>query len=303
MNGIKIASFYSINKMNIILVSVGTFQEYILTNIRQLLRLHHDQSSIYVITDMAFFTHFSEYSGINLIATESLTDTYIDGYNGKAFLDREWFRDGFWRLTSARFFYIRALMERYNLCNVIHLENDVLIYYNCSTLPLSDETKIYMPFDSYRRNIASIVYIPNSIVLGRVLDYYNIQMNDMENFALIRKHSPELIDSLPIFKNVGLLTDEQQYVCRNFEKFNIIFDGAAIGQFLGGIDPRNISGDTTGFINETCVIKYNEYKLYWLTGDDNISRPFIEIEGIKSPIFNLHIHSKNLERFVHLESK
>ena len=299
MNSIKIASFYSSNKMNIVLVSAGTFQEYILTNIKQLLRLQHDSRSIYVITDKAFFVRFSEYSGINLIATESLTDTYIDRYNENAFTDREWFRDGFWRLTSARFFYIRALMQRDNLRNVIHLENDVPIYYNCNTLSgLLDETKMYMPFDAYQRNIASIVYIPNAIILGRVLDHYNIQMNDMENFAIIRQHSPELIDNLPIFKNQASLTDEQQYVCRNFDKFNIIFDGAAIGQYLGGIDPRNMPGDTTGFINETCVIKYNEYKLYWLTGDDKVSRPFIEIDGISVPIFNLHIHSKNLERFV-----
>ena len=68
---------------------------------------------------------------------------------------------------------------------------------------------------------------------------------------------------------------------------------------MGGIDPRNTPGDTTGFINETCVIKYNEYKIYWVTGDDTISRPFIEIDGIEVPIFNLHIHSKNLERFVY----
>jgi len=191
-------------------------------------------------------------------------------------------------------------MEQYNLHNVIHLENDVPIYYNCNILSgLLDETKMYMPFDAYRRNIASIVYIPNTIILERVLDNYNIQMNDMENFAIIRQHSPELIDSFPIFKGIETLTDEQQYVCRNFDKFNIIFDGAAIGQYLGGIDPRNTPGDTTGFINETCVIKYNEYKIYWLTGDDAISRPFIEIYGVELPIFNLHIHSKNLDRFIY----
>ena len=300
MNRIKPISFYYYNKMNIILVSVGTFQEYILVNIKQLLRLHHKPESIYVITDNAFFGSFLEYSGINLISTESLADTYIDGYNQNAFLEHEWFRDGFWRLTSARFFYIRALMDRNNIRNVIHLENDVPIYYNCNTLSgLLDETKMYMPFDSYNRNIASIVYIPDSIILGRVLDQYNIQLNDMENFAIIRKQSPELIDGFPIFKDIESLTDEERYVCRNFDKFNIIFDGAAIGQYLGGIDPRNTPGDTTGFINETCVIKYNEYKIYWVTGDDTISRPFIEIDGIEVPIFNLHIHSKNLERFVY----
>jgi hypothetical protein len=283
--------------MNIVLVSAGNFQEYILLNIHQLLCLGHAPSSIHVITERHFFNQFPR--DITLVDASELSDVYR--YNELVSKDQEGFRNGFWRLTSARFFYIRAYMERTGLQNVVHLENDVPVYYNCNRLlDIVDVTKMYMPFDSYKRNIASIVYIPNVIVLTNVLRHYNFGLNDMENFAIIRQHSPEFLDHFPICTPLESYTDEQRYVCTNFERFRMIFDAAAIGQFLGGVDPRNIPGDTTGFINETCVIKYNEYKILWITGDDSITRPFLHIDevNITIPIFNLHIHSKNLSKFV-----
>jgi len=284
--------------MNIILVSAGNYQEYILTNIQQLIRLKHE--SIYVITNERFFPNFDEYKNkIKLISCESLDDKYE--YEKKTHMDKH-FREGFWTLTSSRFFYIYAFMVKTQLSNVIHLENDVPIYYNCNVLLNKlEQTKMYIPFDSYNRNIASIVYIPNHIVLGYILDKYDFHNTDMENFVLISKQLPHLITHFPICAPNIKFSQEQHYVCKNFDIFNCIFDAAAIGQYLGGVDPRNIDGDTSGFINETCVIKYNNYEITWMvqTADnETFKRPFIMLDGTPIPIFNLHIHSKNLTKFV-----
>lgn len=282
--------------MNIVLVSVGNFQEYILDNIRQLLSLGHDPNIIHVITEPEYFARFPR--DITLVNARELKDTYQ--FNARVSRYQDGFRNGFWRHTSARFFYMHAYMMSSGICDVIHLENDVPVYYNCDILlPLLDKSKLYMPFDSYKRNIASIVYIPNVYLLTRILDIYDIERNDMENFASIREKCPEIIDGLPICIQQDGFNAEQRHVCANFERLNMIFDAAAIGQYLGGVDPRNMSGDTTGFINETCVIKYNVYKIQWIQGDDGITRPFLIVDGNIIPVFNLHIHSKNLSRFTH----
>ena len=85
---------------------------------------------------------------------------------------------------------------------------------------------------------------------------------------------------------------------QNYKNFEIIFDAAAMGQYLGGVDPRNIPGDTTGFINETCIIKYDKYHFKWKE-EDNVRRPFLVTEdGNWVRIFNLHIHCKDLEKFI-----
>jgi hypothetical protein len=182
--------------MNIILTCVGKFQEYILENITQLLSLCH--TSIYVITDKKFFTNFGSLClDIILIDVAELPDTYK--YAAKCPMDKS-FREGFWINTSARFFYIYECMRKYGIRDVVHIENDVVIYYNVDVLePLVDKSRIYMPFDSYSRNIASIVYIPNHQTLAYILDHYDVRRNDMYNFS---KHlSTGRVDTFPIFTN------------------------------------------------------------------------------------------------------
>lgn len=279
--------------MNIVLTCLSNFQEYILTNIDQLIKLGH--KNIYVITNSYLLSKFDNYSlKINLIDVDLLNELYKFG--DFTSLDKS-FRNGFWYLTSLRFFYIYEFMQKYDINNVIHLENDVVLYYNCEHLiNLVNKNYIYIPFDTFKRNIASIMYIPNKTVFKTILDNYDFKKNDMENFSHI-KQKTGIIQNFPIFIKNDNLTDEQKFVSNNSDIFPFIFDAAAIGQYLGGVDPRNMSGDTKGFINETCVIKYNNYNI-WFKELDGIKKPFIKIEDKTVPIFNLHIHSKNLEEFV-----
>lgn len=278
--------------VNIILVCINNFQDYILTNIKQLIRLGH--KNIYVITNCSFFEKFDEYKdSITFIALEELHDSrdFINNSN----LDKN-FRDGFWVLSSARFFYIYECMKKYNIEDVVHLENDVLVYYNCDCLKDKlEQDKLYIPFDSFERNIASIVYIPNHLLFKTILDDYDLGQNDMFNFSRIRKNINH-IENFPIFITDHLQNEEYKYVTKNFDRFGYVFDAAAIGQYLGGVDPRNASHDTIGFVNETCIVKYDAYKFVWNLVD-NIARPIIIVNNESYPIFNLHIHCKNLEKF------
>jgi len=279
--------------MNIVLTCINNFQEYILNNIIQLIKLGH--KNIFVITNSNLFHHFNNLKEeINLIEVEMLNETY--DFEFKTSLNKS-FRNGFWFLTSLRFFYIYEFMKQFNISDVFHLENDVPIYYNCNEIiPFIDKNYLYLPFDSFKRNIASIMYIPNKDIFKTILDQYDFNKNDMENFVNI-KNKTNLIKNLPIFIKIDGLNEEQKFVCENCEIIPFIFDAAAIGQYLGGVDPRIDSGNTIGFINETCVIKYNNYKI-WFEEKNGFKKPFIQIEDKIIPIFNLHIHSKNLEKFI-----
>ena len=127
------------------------------------------------------------------------------------------------------------------------------------------------------------------------MSHYDYGKNDMENFSIIQKKTGK-IEHFPIFIKNDKESDEYQYVTRNFDKFDgLIFDGAAIGQYLGGTDPIHNRPNSIGFINETCIIKMNNYKIEWRLLD-GINKPFIM--NTNTPIFNLHIHSKNLNKFI-----
>jgi len=267
----------------IILVSVGILQKYILVNIEQLLLLGY--TNIYVIVNQRYFSKFSKYTTITLIDANSLDTTY---FNKNSKLNTA-FRRGFWSNCTKRFFLIYELMRNRGLKNVIHLENDVLLY---TKMDYKLDEKIYLTMDSPNRCIPGIIYIPNSDLMKNLIDNFNLVKNDMENLADFYNKNKTLVKTFPIM-------DPSIKKCvynENFSEFKSIFDGAAIGQYLGGVDPRNIQGDSTGFINETCVIKYNQYKFKWVQQGKH-SFPHIEINGQLIPINNLHIHSKKLRKF------
>ena len=352
---------------SIVLVCLGVFQEYIMTNIAQLVKLGH--TKIYVLTNTHLIPLFEPFAElITLISAESLDDIF--NFSERSAHDKEW-RDGFWHYTSERFFTLHSFMAKHDVRNVIHIENDVLLYYNCDeTLaePLNNSRRIHIPFDSYTRNIASIVYIPDASTLGQVLEHYDYGKNDMYNFSEIRKKT-NLIDQFPIFmediqssedkglnalesasalgsaavntdalesaavntdalesaavntdalesasvntdalESAAVNTDalgsasalERAFVSHGWSRFGgYIFDAAAIGQFIGGVDPRNCPNDSRGFINETCVIKYNNEGTILWKNCDGFLKPFLQTrEAHEIPIFNLHIHSKELTLYV-----
>lgn len=281
------------NMATIVLVCLENFQDYLLDNLQQLQDLQVD--NIYVVTNQRFFWKFHRFMNVQLVAVEDLRDHYR--FYEKTSLDKS-FRGGFWTLTSLRFFYLHACIKQYNLTNVIHLENDVLIYHHPSVITQRCNPQyLYIPFDTYQRNIASVVFIPNHSIFEQILNHYDFSKNDMENFRAIREKTG-LIKSFPIFPLEYAKTDEEQFVSENFGDFGgVVFDAAAIGQYIGGVDPRNISGDTSGFVNETCVIKYNQYRIIWETYDGK-RLPYLVIDGYLYPIYNLHIHSKNLKKFM-----
>jgi hypothetical protein len=269
--------------MKIILVCLNNFQDYILNNIQNLFIFNNLQ--VIIITNKVFFDKFKNLK-VELIDCDDLDDV---NYNLKSNIDKQ-FRNGFWHLCSLRLFYLYSYIKKFNLENIIHIENDVLIYENMEKIKDKfTENKIYATFDSDDRIIPGILFIPNYQIFEPIITNYNFNLNDMQNLALFDEKT---ILPLPIFIN------NNHKITKLFNKFNCIFDAAAIGQYLGGVDSRNISDDTRGFINETCLIKYNNYKFYWIINDLGLYQPYILINNNYIQIINLHIHSKNLCRFM-----
>ena len=276
--------------MEIVLVCLNNFQQHILVNIKNLLRFQNN--NITVITDTKFFDHFKEFN-INLIAVEELQDDY-NTYTQKL---SNTFRNGFWELTSYRFKVLYSYMKKYNKQDVIHIENDVMIFKNMCTINFHNKDKILLTMDSQNRCIPGIMYIPNYLLLEQCLQNFQKGLNDMQNWANCYHNLTPIIDTLPIFNELTN-TPVQYMITKNFKHYNAIFDAAAIGQYLGGIDPRNIPGkNTIGFINETCIIDYSKFNIQWVIDENHLKVPVITINNTTIPIVNLHIHSKNLKHF------
>jgi hypothetical protein len=265
--------------MKVILVCIGNFQEYILDNIRNL-RLFGNKD-IVVITDECFAPRF-EGSGARLVFSSELNDY---GFNSRSQLWSN-FRNGFLHFCSLRFFYIYSLMEKNNLTNCFHMENDTMTYINFDEISSSFPDEVCAVYDEDERVVPCFLYIPSVIKFEKIIRGYDSKRNDMENMARLNVYP------LPIFKNI-LATK----FTKNYENFNCVFDAIHFGQYFGGVDPRNIPGDTKGFVNETCVIKFNAFEYFW-KNINGLYVPFMRVGDEDIRIINLHLHCKRLHDFM-----
>ena len=277
------------NIMKVVLVCLGIFQDYINYNLKQLkLQGNND---IVLITEKRFFRNISENLNIQLIDVNELNTEYLEQFKNNLNIDKN-YRNGFWYNCSMRFVYIYEYMRINNITDIIHIENDVMIYDNLDNLKDKfNKDKIYLYFYNNESVIPGIIYINNHTNLKTILDNYDMNKGDMENFG--KYFNASFVEPFPIIS----INNDETYFNKNFKTFNSIFDGAAIGQYLGGIDKRNDINADIGYINDACIIKINNYKFYWKKIND-LWNPYIKINNNLVKINNLHIHCKLLENFM-----
>jgi hypothetical protein len=278
-------------------------------------RLFNHEVPIYLLAELAALTDYdSKKEKVHLIPLESLTLSE----------NHEKFRclatsKGFWRYALERFLYLDDFIHQYELVNVFHTENDVMIYFNLrEKLPIFQECyqgMIATVFDCDERSVPSFVYISNANPSKKFAEFISAEgLNGATDMALLfefkERYYKTLSDHLPILipayakerplKNLAKRTAKSSdpYV-NNIEKFGLIFDAAAVGQFLGGIDPI-LDNKGPGFVGELSVFLTHLCTYEWKKDENGRWVPYISYGGVTYPLANLHIHCKNLSAFYSL---
>lgn len=203
---------------------------------------------------------------------------------------------GFWQYATQRFFYVHEYAKLKNLKNIIHIENDNLIFYDFTKLQSQFESRpAWAVFDSENRCIPGFIYFRDSESMYPLVQHFvssgSRGKNDMESIAEFRRIFPDIIGCLPIIKNYVEQLPSIFHEQADF--FGVLFDGAAVGQYVGGIDPIHNPGDTTGFINETTVFRCDKTTIEWAIED---RYKVLKLNGLR--LVNLHVHSKDLRRWM-----
>lgn len=310
---VQLADAYSI-----VFVHLGDVLPSYLVEATHQARLFNPKADIFVIAESkalnkSLDTRFFE-DNIQFMATEKLKKTN----QHKQFIQFSTLdtagREGFWRKCTERFFLVHELMQVYQLKDVFHLEYDNMLYVNLSEL--LDVFHTYpnsaAVFDNDDRCIPGFVYFAHEHALNKMTQFIashaRTGLNDMQIIARYKKtYGIKEIGNLPIImpayleghvlmSPAGHKTNFSQDYIMNFSSFLSIFDGAAIGQFLGGIDPKN-GVSKPGFINESCLFNPSLIKFTWEVDDCDRRVPYASYGNSISRINNLHIHSKNLQKF------
>jgi hypothetical protein len=252
-----------------------------------------------LFTDIPIHVLINRNNNINLKHQEGINVFYLEDiplkpeheyFKSNSKLDKS-FRNGFWRYTSERFFYLYDYVNYKNLENIFHIETDNLIYYDFTKhLPIFQSKLLWATFDSENRCIPGFLYFKNVTILQKLVIFLNSENNnDMITLSNFKDRNTTQCGYLPIITKYEDIPNKYYNELKNF---NCLFDAACVGQYIGGVDARNKSGDTTGFINETCVFKCSNVKIEWKI-KNNLKVPYLN----DVPMINLHLHCKNLKKY------
>lgn len=317
-------SLYASSEHSIVFIHIGkTIPDNVPVALLQARTFNPDCPIIFIANEEALmnFKLSDPQANITYVFCESLDKTpeHVK-FSKKTGLNSQW-REGFWLYTSERFLYLNDLMVQYGLKNVFHLEHDNMLYVDLEELLPTFEAYyqgLGITMDNDDRCIPGIVYVHNTIAMKLLASFFadnaGDNHNDMQILSRFKKaYGRKLTQNLPIITREYVDTqrlvsphghtgrDKNEY-CQHIEQFQSIFDAAAIGQYLGGIDPFN-GHSTPGFINESCVFNPSLLSYEWIEDDKGRKVPYAVYANKKFRINNIHVHSKNLLQFASISFK
>lgn len=304
---------------SIIFVHLGTSEvpNYAITAVEQA-RLFNPNCPFYFIMQQAQIKSLSMRLAkhhVTCIAAESLQKTpqHLQ-FLKTSTLDGQW-QQGFWRHATDRFFYIEELMRTYQLTNVFHIENDIMLYADLGSLvPILNKhyKGVGITFCCDSICIPGFLYIPSATSLTPITHFLTNHAregkDDCITFANCKNAmGKNYIDYLPTIypeytkhhelKNqYGEKAANPNRFSQHVDELQSIFDGAALGQYLGGISPRNNSLPP-GYVNTFSIFNPQHLSFVWIRDTDGRNIPYVTYGNKKYRINNLHIHSKNLNGF------
>jgi hypothetical protein len=217
------------------------------------------------------------------------------------------FRDGFWHRSLERFFVLDQFAVNNKLDSFFHAELDQLIAGSdllINNLRLLQMKGIFLPFHTSSSAVASVFYCNDLAALKSLLRYSrecDTFPNEMALIANWATRNPSKVFQLPTLADC--LNGSETNVNSDLRTLKIsqtggVVDAAQIGQWLAGIDSRNLS------IKEIPMNKYSDSKTGSLLSREQLNSLLFEFDtSLKKitissgshgelQVFNLHIHSK-----------
>ena len=247
--------------------------------------------------DQSFFKDI----GVNWIPQDSLKD----GTTLKEFNNLCWFKrhgtpntthpspELFWHRTCERIYYLSEYVDKNRLYDVFHFENDVLLYHDLDGVPQAN--RISLTPMSVDQVTFAFVHVPMPALIVYLCKFLNEALAIGEE-GLIQRFGFDHVSEMSLLHIANK--------CEMFEAFktvpeigekDFVFDPGSYGQYLGGTNNGHESGFTDPKHMIGALLRNNKI------GAEFTDKPYaIGSDGIKHPIFNLHVHSKNLEGFVNV---
>ena len=295
--------------MNYVLYNSDKLPEHINDCISNIIKIDAD-SKIYLSSDMP----------TNIGGVVSIENSKIASSQTKKLIEQNIYKgtnyekNPLWQASLLRIFILRDIVKKYELEDIIHFDNDVLIYIEAKKLiKLFSKDKVNITRLNSDELIFGYSYFNNFQVLDNLCnEIYKLleeetnnktwkdnPKNEMHLLASIYKKNPELFNILNSYPN-----KDSKY----------IFDCATYGQIIGGTHTRPRRFLPYKFYKKGIVDNRKRFlpRGGWLDKSHYVANEFLSdksrLEFKKSgpylrnkegiyKIANLHIHSKELDKY------
>jgi len=288
--------------MNIILFNFGKNHLYFQDCINQIFN-YNNNIKIYFIGNENQFVNGADFIDINEFNNQDI----IKEFKNISFYEDD--GNPLWRASMARFFYIESFIKQNNLTDIFHFDNDVMIYENFDKIlnNKNDTDENIITATNEFNLTCGMMYIKNNNSISKlnekliqklqlgVSGIYNkypnrgsnldpFMVNEMTILKIIQEESPNLLSLFPTLPTA-----------ENYNQYNICFDPSSWGQCIGGTN----CGHAPGWAGEHHYIGREILKDTYKALFENGKPEVLDLKlNKKYPIFNLHIHSKNLNTFL-----
>ena len=295
--------------MNIVYCFIGKLPNYTIETVHQL-RLFYDGPVYFIVSDnesdiAKALEHEYKVTIIKYESVKSIefTKTVEECYKRFIICHDLKGREHLFICAFERFFLLYNLMNSKKLTDVFFVELDNLVYEDPRkwTRAFQSKPAAWM-FDNVGRCSSGVCYFKQSDILDKLNNHF---------LAFIRT-SPKLLsemsalwefweahkDSVQILPTHWTSTSVSEIAYSEYDKYeSSIFDAAALGIFIGGIDPIRTKGVLKkGIISTESAINYGIYEYEWRLDDKKRNIPYVLKKDTNQwlRINNLHIHSKHL---------
>lgn len=215
------------------------------------------------------------------------------------------FRNGFWFHTYSRFYAIADYMSL-NEGPILHVEGDVILLPNFPFEKIANLTKLAYPLENKNIGVASTLFFPDyksALKLKKFTIESAKKVTNSTDMTILAEYASEFRGEIEVLPNAAPdsgfyseLTSEKtiELLAENYPKFGGIFDGAAYGQYYGGVDHRINSGARKIFSSVDRGEGVAPSKLSFHSENKSM---FLSSQKTTVEIFTLHIHSKDLRLF------
>jgi len=271
-------------------------------------RMFNPDVTVYFLTDTGVLTDavFSKYNVVALDKDLFYSDK-VKQYNDLAFYPA----DQFWTITTTRLTYIENFLKAYNLTDVYHFENDILLYYD-----LEEHHDRFQKLYEHMaitpggpdRNMTGLLFIRNWESLALMTKFFIDMVSFYKEDELRAKYKTDMVHEMSLMKmyEIERGTEYLSYLpilpfgefSYFYELFNSIFDPASWGQFVGGTTAGIPGAKALDHYIGQVLTDHPEYDVIWKKDDKDRKIPYFKYDDNEVKINNLHIHSKNLHKYM-----